>query len=259
MEQEKLTAIVEAVIMAAGHPMSLESIQKLFAEEEQPSTAEIRSAVDTIKARYDDHGIELKEVASGFRFQARQEYSEWIARLWEEKPARYSRALLETLVIIAYRQPVTRGEIEDIRGVAVSTSIVKTLLEREWVRVIGHRDVPGKPAILGTTKAFLDYFNLQSLEDLPTLQEIKDIDSMVETMDQQLTLALEEGADESTEAEVNAEAETEHAPVIEVDDPELEQTEAVIEQLIEYSEATPLADDVPENIKASAELDTIED
>jgi segregation and condensation protein B len=139
--------------------------------------------LDALQAEYTGRGIELKQVGSGFRIQVCQGYEPWIARLWQEKPPRYSRALLETLAIIAYRQPITRGEIEEIRGVGVSANITRTLQEREWVKVVGHRDVPGKPALFGTTREFLDYFNLRSLDELPTLAELKDIDSLYPELD----------------------------------------------------------------------------
>ena len=173
----ELKHILEAALLAAGRPLTLDQMQQLFPEEgARPDKAQLREALAELAEDYRDRAVELKEVASGWRIQVRAKFSPWVNRLWEEKPARYSRALLETLAIIAYRQPITRGEIEEIRGVSVSTQIMKTLLEREWVRVIGHRDVPGRPAIYATTKAFLDYFNLKSLDELPTLQELRDLD-----------------------------------------------------------------------------------
>jgi segregation and condensation protein B len=171
-----LKNIIEAVLMAAGGPVSLERIQSLFEEHQIPKPQEIRQAVTELKNDLLGRGIELVEVASGFRLQVRTEVAPWVARLWDERPQRYSRALLETLALIAYRQPITRGDIEDVRGVVVSSSIMKTLLEREWVRVVGYRDVPGRPAMYATTREFLDYFGLQSLEDLPSLMEIKELD-----------------------------------------------------------------------------------
>lgn len=168
--------IVEAILFAANKPMTIKLIQQTFPEWEQPDSLEIQQAVDAIIADYADRPVGLIKLASGYRFQIKAGMSPWVSRLFEEKPARYSRALLETVAIIAYRQPVTRGEIEDIRGVSVSTSIVQTLLEREWIRVIAHKEVPGRPALYGTTKQFLDYFNLSSLSELPTLQEIVDFD-----------------------------------------------------------------------------------
>lgn len=161
--------------MAAGKPLTLDSIIAVFARGEKPDRKELKAVMDAIAADCNDRGFELKEVASGYRFQVKQDLSEWVAKLWEEKPPRYTRALLETLALIAYRQPITRGDIEEIRGVAVSPNIVRTLLDREWVRVVGHRDVPGRPALFATTKQFLDYFNLKSLQELPPLSEIKEM------------------------------------------------------------------------------------
>ncbi|WP_430462914.1 SMC-Scp complex subunit ScpB [Thalassolituus sp. LLYu03] len=171
-----LKNILEAALMAAGGPLSLERMQTLFDEHETPSFGDLRAALTELKSDLLGRGVELAEVASGYRLQVRTEVAPWVARLWEERPQRYSRALLETLALIAYRQPITRGDIEDVRGVVVSSSIMKTLLEREWVRVVGYRDVPGRPAMYATTREFLDYFGLKSLEDLPSLSEIKELD-----------------------------------------------------------------------------------
>lgn len=187
---EKLQQIIEAALMVSGRPMTIASLQKLFSENECPSNAEVKEALAAIKERYQDHGIELYEVATGYRIQAKADLSPWLSRLWEERAPRYSRAFLETLSLIAYKQPITRAEIEEIRGVTVNSQIIKTLLEREWIRVIGFRDVPGKPAILGTTKTFLDYFNLKSLTDLPTLAEFKSLQDQEAQL--QVQLALEE-------------------------------------------------------------------
>lgn len=177
MNPQQLKNIIEAALLAAGEPLSIERLLSVFGEN-PPDRAEMRAALDDLAQDYAGRGVELIEVGSGFRLQVRQEYAQWVSRLWEERPMRYSRALLETLALIAYRQPITRAEIEDIRGVAVSTHIVKTLHEREWIRVLGHRDVPGKPALYGTTRHFLDHFNLKSLDELPTLAEIRDLDNI---------------------------------------------------------------------------------
>jgi len=174
MTPPPLGQIVEAALLAAGGPLTADQILALFAPEERPERQAVLDAVAALGQSYARRGIELVEVAGGYRVQVRRELAPWVGRLWEEKPARYSRALLETLALIAYRQPITRGEIEDIRGVAVSTPIIKTLTEREWVRIVGHRDVPGRPALFATTRKFLDYFGLRSLNDLPTLAEIRD-------------------------------------------------------------------------------------
>ncbi len=183
IEQNKLKNIIEAALMAVAKPMTIEQLMQLFAEEERPSNNAIKEALELLKEESNERGVELKEVASGYRYQAKQEYSEWLSRLWEEKPAKYSRAALETLALIAYRQPVTRAEIEDVRGVGVSSSIIKTMIEREWIRVVGHRDVPGRPALYATTKQFLDYFNMKSLDELPTLAEIKDLEDLNPELD----------------------------------------------------------------------------
>ena len=177
MNKERLEVIVEAALLAAGRTMTLDHLMDLFAADtDKPERAEIRAALETLKQAWAERALELIQVSSGYRFQVRTDYSHWMQRLWMERPSRYSRALLETLAIIAYRQPVTRGEIEDIRGVGVSSSIVKTLLEREWIRVLGHREVPGGPALYGTTRQFLDHFSLRSLESLPPLNEIRDLE-----------------------------------------------------------------------------------
>ena len=180
MEFEKLKQIIEAALMVAGRPLSIEQLMALFTGDGDaaPQRVQLRKALEELENDYQGCGIELVKVASGYRFQAHAGVAEWLHRLAEEKRPRYSRALLETLAIIAYRQPITRGEIESIRGVAVSTNIVRTLLEREWVRIVGHRDVPGKPAVYATTKQFLDYFNLATLDDLPRLAELKDFDEL---------------------------------------------------------------------------------
>jgi segregation and condensation protein B len=178
MDTNELKNIAEAALLAADQPLSMNQLAALFEEAEAPSHAEIRAALKELESDWDGRGVELKQVASGWRMQVRERYQPWINRLWRERPPRYSRALLETLALIAYRQPITRGEIEQVRGVSVSTSIMRTLQEREWVRIVGHRDVPGRPALYGTSKRFLDYFNLLSLDDLPSLAEIKDIDSL---------------------------------------------------------------------------------
>ena len=171
----KVKMIVEGLLLAAGRPLTLDNIIQVFSKDEQPDSKELKLVMESIAEDCADRGFELKEVASGFRFQVKQELSDWIAKLWEERPPRYTRALLETLALVAYRQPITRGDIEEIRGVGVSSNIVRTLLDREWIRVVGHRDVPGRPAMFATTKQFLDYFNLKSLKDLPPLSEIKDL------------------------------------------------------------------------------------
>ena len=177
MEIDKLTPILEALFSASDKPLSVNQLFALFVGDiEQPGKDEIRQAIQQLVEKYAHSGFELKQVASGFRFQVRVDYETWVVRLWEQKPPRYSRALMETLALIAYRQPITRGEIEDIRGVSVSTNIINTLQERDWVKSLGHKEVPGRPTLYGTTNGFLDYFNLKSLNELPTLAEIRDFD-----------------------------------------------------------------------------------
>ncbi len=166
--------IVEALLFAANTPMTIKQLQNVFPELERPDREEIQLAIDAITEDYRQRPVHLQYIASGYRFQVREEMAPWVSRLFEEKPPKYSRALLETMAIIAYRQPVTRGDIEDIRGVSVSSNIIRTLLERDWIRVVAHKEAPGKPALYGSTKQFLDYFNLSSLEQLPTLQEIQE-------------------------------------------------------------------------------------
>jgi segregation and condensation protein B len=173
-----LVQIIEGALLAAGKPLTVAQLADLFEEHERPDNAAIREALATAAAQCEGRGFELQEVASGFRYQVRQALSPWVGRLWHERPQKYSRALLETLALIAYRQPITRGEVEEIRGVAVSTNIVKTLHEREWIRVVGHRDVPGRPAMYATTRQFLDYFNLKTLDQLPALAEIRDLETL---------------------------------------------------------------------------------
>jgi segregation and condensation protein B len=178
MSEIGLVQIIEGALLAAGKPLTVAQLGELFEENERPENPALREALAEVATRCDGRGFELQEVASGFRFQVRQSLSPWVARLWHERPQRYSRALLETLALIAYRQPITRGEIEEIRGVAVSTNIIKTLHEREWIRVVGHRDVPGRPAMYATTRQFLDYFNLKTLDQLPALADIRDLETL---------------------------------------------------------------------------------
>ncbi len=200
MPQDLIERIIEAALLASSQPLSLAQLQALFPEEQPAPSGSIEQALAALAEGCATRGIELVEVASGFRFQVKAEVHAHVARLWTERQSRYSRALLETLALIAYRQPITRGEIEQIRGVAVATSIVKTLEEREWVRVVGHRDVPGKPALYGTTRAFLDYFGLKSLDELPPLAEVHDLPEL----EPQLTLEPVPGATPSDDAMLRA-------------------------------------------------------
>ena len=226
MEGLPLKQIVEGAIMAAETPLSVDQLMQLF-EDEGPDRSDVREVLKEIEEDCEGRGYELKQVASGYRFQVRSDYGEWVSRLWKEKPPRYSRALLETLALVAYKQPITRGDIEEIRGVAVSTNIMRTLVEREWVRVVGHRDVPGQPALYATTREFLDYFDLRSLDELPTLAEIKDMTKVNEELD------MEEELIEVRTLEIDTE---EQEAVAGIDDTDLD---AVSEQV----------DNIQQNIK----------
>ncbi|MDL0433066.1 SMC-Scp complex subunit ScpB [Marinobacter sp. TBZ242] len=187
----KIQAITEAALLAAGKPLSVDQLRDLFEEGERPARQVMEHVLVLLEQSCQGRGFELKKVASGYRLQVREEYVPWVGRLFEEKPQRYSRALLETLALVAYRQPITRGEIEDIRGVTVSSNIVRTLLEREWVRVVGHRDVPGRPAMYATTRQFLDYFNLEGLDQLPPLSEIRDLEEIGREIEKNMQAEIE--------------------------------------------------------------------
>ena len=173
MSDAYLKNVIEAALLAAARPVSVTELQQIFDEQSRPTTKEMRAILESLTADYEGRGVTIRETANGFRFQVRSEFSAEVSRLWPDRPKKYSRALLETLALIAYRQPITRAEIENVRGVSVNPEIVKTLMERNWVRVVGHRDVPGHPELLGTTSEFLDYFSLKSIEDLPPLAELK--------------------------------------------------------------------------------------
>ncbi|MFC6632228.1 SMC-Scp complex subunit ScpB [Microbulbifer taiwanensis] len=222
---ELLRRIVEGALLAAGQPLSEDRLLSLIDEGERPEKAELKEVLQQIADSCAERGFELKQVASGWRYQVPEDLAPWINRLWEEKPQKYSRATLETLAIIAYRQPITRGDIEEIRGVAVSSHIVKSLSERGWIKVVGQRDVPGKPSLYATTREFLDYFNLRTLDDLPTLAEIRDIDSLNQALDldQQVGAAPEQA--QGDEADVES-ASAEPAPAEESVDAEAVQLEA---------------------------------
>jgi segregation and condensation protein B len=178
MNDQYVKNVVEAALLAAGRPLTMDELVSVFDERDGSNAGEVSVAIASLTAEYETRGLELLEVASGYRIQIRAGVAEPVSRLWQERPAKYSRALLETLALVAYRQPITRGEIEQIRGVAVNPNIIKTLLERAWIRVVGHRDVPGKPELLGTTREFLDYFSLKKLDDLPTLAQLKELEDL---------------------------------------------------------------------------------
>jgi segregation and condensation protein B len=184
IDAQQLKIILEGMLFAAGKPLQVKDLAEYFDEADRPAPAEITQALTELTTDFENRGVRLVKLATGYCFRVHEDLGPWVTRLWDEKPARYTRAFLETLAIIAYRQPITRGEIESIRGVAVSTHIIKTLQDRDWIRIVGHKDVPGKPALLATTKEFLNYFNLRRLEDLPPLAEIKDLDEMAAQLDQ---------------------------------------------------------------------------
>jgi len=227
MNQDKIKYIIEAALMVSDKPMSVAQIEALFVKDMEEVDRElIKAALEALQADYRDRGIELREVASGYRVQVRNEYADWVNRIFEERPPRYSRALLETLAIIAYRQPVTRAEIEDIRGVGISSTIIKTLQEREWIRVVGHKDLPGHPELLATTREFLDYFNLKKLSDLPSLVEIRELTRLnpdlfdtLENMEntgapgQTAETALEETRDEQEEQDMTITVDDKVVPI----------------------------------------------
>ena len=235
MEIEQLQRILEGALLASNKPLTLEQMIALFPEEEAPDANAFREALVALSESCEGRGFELKQVASGYRFQVRQELAPWVGRLWEEKPQRYTRAMLETLALIAYRQPITRGEIEEIRGVSVSSNIIRTLQEREWIRVVGHRDVPGRPAMFATTRQFLDYFNLQNLTELPPLSEIRDLEAMAK----QLNEAPEQGSLDVETAETTETTDTNEVhEIIEVK----EQSAAAL-----FAELDEMEADLPDN------------
>ncbi len=178
MNEKYVRNVVEAALLAAGRPLTMEELLGVFDERDGPTAEALLASIAALRAEYEERGLELIEVGSGFRVQIRASVAEPVSRLWQERPAKYSRAMLETLALIAYRQPITRGEIEQIRGVTVNPNIIKTLHERSWIRVVGHRDVPGRPELLGTTREFLDYFSLKKLDDLPTLAQLKELEDL---------------------------------------------------------------------------------
>ena len=218
-EPRELAPLLEAFLLASGKPQSLERLFELFEEGERPEPPVFKKALTLLAKSCEGRAFELKEVASGYRLQIREKFSPWVGRLWEERPQRYSRAMLETMALIAYRQPITRGEIEDVRGVAVNSHIVKTLLEREWIRIVGYRDVPGKPAMFATTKGFLDHFNLKNLDDLPPLAELRELEPepVLDFDDAPVPQALQALADASAEADEPKDETSFHTLLLELD------------------------------------------
>ena len=228
MEATEIKHFVEAALLAAGRPLSIDQLKGLFDGRMAPEKSEIRKAIETLNSEYEGRGIVVSEVASGFRMQVKATMADRLEKLWEERPPRYSRALFETLALVAYRQPITRGDIEDIRGVSVTSNIVRQLLERDWVRVVGHRDVPGRPAMFGTTKGFLDYFGLKKLDDLPPLADLSDWESLRV----QLNLPDVEDPSEGGEDQI-AEAAAQDLPVLypesdEIAEPSTEDSEELV-------------------------------
>ncbi|WP_242196370.1 MULTISPECIES: SMC-Scp complex subunit ScpB [unclassified Pseudomonas] len=221
-EPRELAPLLEAFLLASGKPQSLERLFELFEEAERPEPPVFKKALEILRKSCDGRAFELREVASGYRLQIREKFSPWVGRLWEERPQRYSRAMLETMALIAYRQPITRGEIEDVRGVAVNSHIVKTLLEREWIRIVGYRDVPGKPAMFATTKVFLDHFNLKNLDDLPPLAELREMEAepVLDFDDAPVPASLQELADATAEPEEPKDETSFHTLLLELDDME---------------------------------------
>ncbi len=260
----KLHWIIEGALMASGQPLTVKRLAELFDEEERPSNDDIKNALAEIAQSCESRGYELVEVASGWRFQVRDEYGDYINRLWEEKPAKYSRAMLETLALIAYRQPITRGDIEEIRGVAVSSNITRTLIERNWIRVVGHRDVPGRPALYATTKTFLDYFNLKNLDELPSLGEIRDVDELLPELDLQAPeqgegSAVPEQEGESTQIQLQVASSDDEQPAEQINaeavDDEVSQADETDEVLNEMSE---LADEQVEILVSDDAADEVD-
>jgi len=199
MQQETLKKVVDAILLSAEEPLTLSKLLAYFDPEELVNRDDIKQVLALLQQETTERGFELAEVASGFRYQTRAEYKYWVSKHWQERAPRYSRAFLETLALIVYRQPVTRAEIEEVRGVAVSSNIIKSLLEREWVRIVGHKELPGRPAMLGTTRQFLDYFNLKSLDEMPSLAELQDIDQLYPELSATLNSEKEQQAAEEGE------------------------------------------------------------
>ena len=250
----KIKMIIEGLLLAAGRPLTLESIAAVFNDDERPENEELLAVLARIDEECGDRGFELTKVASGYRFQVKQELAEWVSKLWEERPPRYTRALLETLALIAYRQPITRGDIEEIRGVAVSSNIIRTLLDREWIRVVGQRDVPGRPSMFATTKQFLDYFNLESLQQLPALSEIRDIDGGAKDLGFEAELAAARVLEmpENTEEENTAELSEDEKAELLAEEEAIALSQKPLDEILHPN-------GLPEDLEESEELDEQED
>ena len=253
MEATEIKHFIEAALLAAGRPLNIDQLKGLFDQRMAPEKSEIREAIATLNEEYEERGIVIAEVASGFRMQVKAAMADRLQKLWEERPPRYSRALFETLALVAYRQPITRGDIEEIRGVTVSSNIVRQLLERDWIRVVGHRDVPGRPAMFGTTKSFLDYFGLKKLDDLPPLADLSDWESL------RVQLNLPEVEEQTdTGAAIEERAAAHDLPVLY---PENEEEEGEFPDEEEVAEAVARAqaiEDIPE-LNPEAEADAVEE
>lgn len=249
MNEHDLKITIEATLLAAGRPVTTQQLLDLFDERERPTKEQLQAALEQLAADYADRGIEIAEVASGWRIQVRQRCIDVVSRLWQERPSKYSRALLETLALVAYRQPITRSEIEEIRGVSISSTIMRTLQERNWIRVVGHREVPGRPELLGTTREFLDYFGLKSLDQLPTLAELRD----VETIGVQLELPGGESAASSEADEATEDASSNDASTVDASatDDELDASQA--------DDETDSATENGEEPELSADADEMDD
>lgn len=259
MDNAKLQAIIEAVLLSADRPLTADQISKLFDQEDQPDTKTIREQISAMQESLSERSFAILDLASGYRLQVKQDYAHWVGKLFEEKPPRYSRATLETLAIIAYRQPVTRADIEDIRGVAVSSQLVRTLLEREWIKVVGHKEVPGRPALYATTKEFLDYFNLKKLDDLPDLQEITDLEQLTDQLTEQLPLEVEATDEDETQANTEAnDSEAEAEIVAEENDIEANDSEIVAETSDSETEVIAEENDIDTEVEVSTEANDSE-
>ena len=257
-EPRELAPLLEAFLLASGKPQSMERLFELFEEGERPEPPVFKKALAILEKSCEGRAFELKEVASGYRLQIREKFSPWVGRLWEERPQRYSRAMLETMALIAYRQPITRGEIEDVRGVAVNSNIVKTLLEREWIRIVGYREVPGRPAMFATTKAFLDHFNLQNLDDLPPLAELRELEPepMLEFDDAPVPPSLQALADASAEPEEPKDETSFHSLLLELDSME-EGIKTDFDDLLRDGEPGegPVTDEVAPEVEVAPEAE----
>ena len=261
MDQALITRIVEAALLAANQPLTLAQLHGLFPEDQPAPADSVEQSLEQLREACAERGVELVEVASGFRYQVKEEVHGWISRMWTERKTKYTRATLETLALIAYRQPITRGEIEAVRGVAVSSNTIQALEEREWIRVVGHRDVPGKPALFGTTKIFLDYFGLKRLDELPPLSELKDIGELEPQLftdnapvpvglpapDASAEVAAAEGEGPAASDEEQDHAETDEAAV-DPDEEEISFAEPALEAQLHEEHITPEQDE-PEGVE----------